>query len=60
MDIFWWIIAALFGIVVIGGGIWIGLRNHPLSRAEQVDPDTARELREVQRQIDQGHYYDGL
>ena len=59
MDWLWTIGTILFVILVFGGGYWLLHRGHLLTRAEHTDPETAKALREVQRQIDQGRSGDG-
>jgi uncharacterized membrane protein len=60
MEIFWIIVTVVVVLVVVALALILGLRNHPLTRAEHADPDRARALREVQRQIDAGHSRGGL
>lgn len=57
MDWIWWIVTGAFLVVVFGGWWLLAHRGHLLTRADHTDPETARQLREVQRQIDLGNDY---
>ncbi len=57
MDIFWIVVTVLVVIAIIAMWIIFGVRGSLISRAEHASPEDAKDLREVQRQIDSGYLY---
>ena len=54
MELFWIVVTIVVVLAVIAMWIVFGVRGSLVSRAEQADPEQAKALREVQRQIDAG------
>jgi hypothetical protein len=57
MEIFWIVVTVLVVLAVIGAWYLLVVRGGFISRAEHTDPEQAKALREVQRQIDIGSTY---
>jgi hypothetical protein len=55
VEIFWIVVTVVVVLAVIAMWIVFGVRGSLISRAEYTDPEQAKALREVQRQIDAGY-----